>query len=165
MTVVIPASRAGGDDGFVLGAVGGPEEAGPEVGGALDQVARLLQVGVAGVGLMVGRVVADLAALAEKVPHRLLAAGDLLADLEEGADGVLFAEDVDEGVGVGAGAVVEGEGDGVAVARAVGDEAGAAAGAADDPDRAQSEEAGRRSPAGWPCIAGIRRRFSITRQR
>ena len=69
------------------------------------------------------------------------AARHLLADLEEGADDVLFAEDVDEGVGVGAGAVVEGEGDDVAVARAVGDESGAAAGAADDPDRAQSEEA------------------------
>ena len=114
------------------------------MGRGLDQGGGRRDFPVARVGLMVGRVVADLIAVAEQASHRLLAAGDLLADLEEGRLDVLFAEDVGEGFGVCARAVVEGEGDDVAVAGPVGEEAVAAAAAADDPHRTEPEEAGAR---------------------
>ena len=89
---------------------------------------------------MVLGVVADLVAFAQDAPHRRLAPGHLLADLEEGAAGVLGAQHVEEGFGVGAGAVVEGERDDVAVAGAVAELAGAAARAADGAHGAQPEE-------------------------
>ena len=94
---------------------------------------------VAGVFDVVHRVVAELVAFGEDPPHRRFPPRHLLADLEEGAGDALFAQHVEEAGRVVAGAVVEGEGDGAALARAVGDEPGAAAGAADRAHRPQPE--------------------------
>ena len=89
---------------------------------------------------MVDGVVADLVAFAQDAPHRFLAAGHLLTDLEEGAVGVFGAQHVEEGFGVFARPVVEAEGDDVAVARAVAQLARFAAAAADRAHGPQAED-------------------------
>ena len=79
---------------------------------------------------------------------------------------VLLAQHVEEVVGVFAGPVIEGEGDDLAVARAVGDQAGAAAGAADRAHRSQAEDAvAARRQARRPRPSPQPERFSIARQR
>jgi hypothetical protein len=115
---------------------------------------------VAGEFDVVHRVVADLAALGEDLPHRLFATRHRLADLEEGRAHVLLRQHADEVVGVVARPVVEGEGDDLALARAVGDEPGAAAAAADGADGAEAEAVGaaggegaRAAPAHLAAIA------------
>ncbi len=71
-----------------------PEEAGPEVGVGGDPRGGAGDLRVVGVFDVVHRVVADLVAFGEDLAHRRFAARHLLADLEEGAVDVLFAQHV-----------------------------------------------------------------------
>ena len=126
----------------VGGAARRPEEAGLEVGVGLDPLRGASDLRVARVFDVVHRVVAELAPLGEDLPHRVFAPRHHLADLEEGPRHVLLAQHPQEVFGVVAGPVVEGEGDDLAIARAVGDEPGAAAGAADGADGTEADAPG-----------------------
>src|SRR5436305_3097660 len=102
------AEAAGGrDDAGVGGAAGRAEEAGLEVGVGADARGGAGDLRVAGVFDVVHRVVAELVAFGEDLPHRLFAPRHLLPDIEEGPVDALLAQDLEEVVGVVAGAVVE----------------------------------------------------------
>src|SRR5215213_1153608 len=138
-----PHPEAGGrvDDGRVDSPSRRPEETWREVSARLDQRTGRRDFRVARKEGVMHRVVADLTALSENPAHHRGAAGDLLADLEEGGVRVLLAQDIEEARGVVAGPVVEGEGEGRAVPRPVGVEHGPAPGTADNAHRAQAKDA------------------------
>jgi hypothetical protein len=87
--------------------VGRAEQAGGETAGVADPPAGRGEVAMRGVGIVVHRVVADLAAGADDAAHHRLAAGDRLADVEEGGGGAEPAQGPEHLTGVRARPVIE----------------------------------------------------------